>query len=217
MSRASGLTSTSYVVLGLLCVRPWTAYELVQQMERGWSDVWPRAGRGIYNEPKKLVAHGHATGRAEPTGNRNRNVYAATEQGRDVFAHWLGEASAPPAFESEALVRVLFADHGSIVELRAAINALRDHAQSRSRALLEQGTEYQTSGGPHPERVHLLHLVGGFLAEQHAATLRWADWAEAHIDTWETTLDAAAVPGLDELARQVAARMANNLDTPTVS
>lgn len=214
MSRLPGLTSTSYVILGLLCVRPWSAYELVQQMERGWQDVWPRAGRGIYNEPKKLVEHDYATARVERTGGRRRTVYAATEDGHRAFSHWLGKPSAPPAFEAEALVRVLFADHGSLAQLRAAIAELRDHARSRSAALLAQGLDYTGSGGPHPGRVHLLHLVGAFLAEQHAATLRWADWAEAQIDAWTTTSDAAGVPDLDELGRHVAARMADNLDEP---
>lgn len=215
MSSLPGLTSTSYAILGLLCVRSWSAYELVQQMERGWQDVWPRAGRGIYNEPKKLVSHGYAAGRAERTGGRVRTVYAATEDGHLAFSHWLGQPSAPPAFEAEALVRVLFADHGSLAQLRAAIAELRDHARDRSAALHAQGLDYTSSGGPHRGRVHLLHLVGGFLAEQHAATLRWADWADAQIDAWTTTADAATIPDLDELGRHVAARMADNLvDAP---
>ena len=45
------LTTTSYAVLGLLCVQPWTAYDLAQQMTRSTSFVWPRATSGLYNEP----------------------------------------------------------------------------------------------------------------------------------------------------------------------
>jgi len=37
------LTTTSYAVLGLLAVRPWSSYELTQQMDRSLGRVWPRA------------------------------------------------------------------------------------------------------------------------------------------------------------------------------
>lgn len=211
MSRVPGLSPTSYVVLGLIAVRSWSAYELAGQVERGWRDLWPRAGRGIYQEPKKLVAHGYATGRSERSGRRRRMVYEATDAGRSALADWLAAASAPPGFESEALVRVAFADHGSLDDLRAAIDSLRDHARQRSAALLAQGEDYRLTGGPFPERVHLLHLIGGFLAEQHAATIRWAEWAQAHIGEWKTTTTASAILNLEQLGADAAARMVANL------
>ena len=40
---AGELTSTSYALLGLLAVKPWTTYELAQQMDRTMSRFWPRA------------------------------------------------------------------------------------------------------------------------------------------------------------------------------
>lgn len=212
MSSAGRLSTTSYTVLGLLCVRSWSAYELAQQVARGWQDVWPRTARGIYQEPKKLVAHGLATRWTERTGRRKRTVYEATEQGREAFQQWLTSPSQPPAFESEALIRVLFADHGSLTELRTAIGEIREHARARSEALLAQGSEYLASGGPFPERVHLLHLVGGFLGEQHAAMLRWASWAETEIARWSGTASASDIPNLEELGEHVAALMVDNLE-----
>jgi PadR family transcriptional regulator, regulatory protein AphA len=211
VSNLARLTSTSYVILGLLCTRSWSAYDLTQQMERGWSDIWPRASRGIYNEPKKLQAHGYATSRTERNGRRTRTVYEATDLGRTAFRGWLTAPPQPPTFESEALIRVLFADHGSLEHLRDAIASIREHARARSVALLAQGTEYQRSGGPFPERLHLLHLVGGFLGEQYAAMSRWADWAEEEIETWHGGVDASAVSDLDELGRHVAALFEPNV------
>lgn len=208
MSRPPRLTTTSHVVLGLLCVRDFSAYELVQQVERGWGEVWPRTGRGIYEEPKKLVRHGLAAARPDADGGRERTVYSATASGRRAFEAWLQEPPEPPVFESEALVRVVFADQGSVTELRRAIAGIRDHARTRSAALLAQGADYAATGGPFPERVHLLHLVGGFLAEQFAAMLRWADWADAEIDRWADTGPASVVPDLAGLADHVAGLMA---------
>ena len=54
------LTTTSYAVLGLLAIKPWSSYELTQQMDRSLGRVWPRAVSKLYEEPKKLVDHGHA-------------------------------------------------------------------------------------------------------------------------------------------------------------
>lgn len=52
------LTTTSYAILGLLAVRPRSAYGLVEQMKRSNIRLlWPRAESKLYEEPKNLVAH----------------------------------------------------------------------------------------------------------------------------------------------------------------
>jgi len=57
--RGSG--TTAYALLGLLAVRPWTTYELAQQVRRSLNWFWPRAERKLYDDPKRLVAEGLAT------------------------------------------------------------------------------------------------------------------------------------------------------------
>ena len=69
MAAARSLTSTSYAILGLLSLRPWTTYELAQQMQRALGQFWPRAESKLYEEPKKLVEHGLATATAEPSAS----------------------------------------------------------------------------------------------------------------------------------------------------
>ena len=80
------LTPTSYAILGLLAVRPWTTYELAKQIERGMQNFWPRASSTLYEDPKKLVAHGLATAKKERTGKRPRTVYTITARGRRALA-----------------------------------------------------------------------------------------------------------------------------------
>ena len=58
---ASKMTTSSYAVLALLHLRPWTGYELTQQAQRSLRYAWPKSTRLLYSEPKKLVAHGYAT------------------------------------------------------------------------------------------------------------------------------------------------------------
>lgn len=203
------LSSTGYVVLGLLCVQDWSAYDLVRQIERGWRDLWPRASSGIYVEPNKLVDRGFAVRREDRATGRVRHVYSVTPAGRAALRVWLGRPSQAPRFESEALMRVLFADQGGQDELLAAIRSVREHAVGRSRELLQQGErDYLDGPGPFPERRHLIQLSGGFLAEYFGALVRWADWAEREVQTW----DGAAGPhAVEELVRQVRRAFQANL------
>src|SRR3954469_12912833 len=90
------LTTTSYAILGLLAVRPWTTYELAQQMGRALGQFWPRAESKLYEEPKKLVAHGLARATKETVGKRARTVYSITPKGRKALAAWVPGPAAGP-------------------------------------------------------------------------------------------------------------------------
>src|SRR5258706_15243686 len=107
------LTTTSYALLGWLAVRPWPIYELAAQTRRNLRFFWPRADSRLYDEPKNLVAHGLARAQKTFVGKRPRTIYSITDKGRRALAAWLGEPSAPPVLEHEALVKVFFADAGS--------------------------------------------------------------------------------------------------------
>ena len=124
-------TTTSYAILGLLAVRPWTTYELAKQVRRSLNWFWPRAERKLYDEPKRLVADGLATATEGFTGRRKRTTYAITAEGRAELARWLGEPSAPPTYEFEAMVRVFFADAGDLDQLRATLRRTDTEAADR--------------------------------------------------------------------------------------
>jgi len=62
------LSTTTYAILGLLAVQPWSTYELTRQMDRSLGRMWPRAQSKLYEEPKKLVALGLATATEEQVG-----------------------------------------------------------------------------------------------------------------------------------------------------
>ena len=125
MSRPARLTTTSYAVLGLLAVRPWSTYELTRQMDRSLGRIWPRAVSKLYEEPKKLVEHGLAWGREESVGDRPRTVYSITRAGRRALAQWLAEPAAGPVLESEHLVKIFFSDQGTREDALATLAAAR--------------------------------------------------------------------------------------------
>src|SRR5215467_5626294 len=100
----SPLTTTSYAVLGLLAVKPWSSYELTKQMDRSLGRIWPRAVSKLYEEPKKLVAHGLARATAERRGQRHRTMYSITPRGRRALAAWLQQPGTGPVLEFEQLL-----------------------------------------------------------------------------------------------------------------
>lgn len=178
------LTSTSYAILGLLAVRPWTTYELAQQMQRAVGQFWPRAESKLYDEPKKLVAHGLAKATRDDVGKRPRTVYSITAKGRRALAAWVPEPSRGPVLEFEALLKVFFAEHGTRADLLATIEGVRAWTEQRyaDTAHIPQG--YLDGEGPFPERLPWLLLTGQFLEEFLAAVGRWADWAAEIVEQW---------------------------------
>jgi PadR family transcriptional regulator AphA len=107
------MSTTSYALLGLLGVRSWSTYELTRQMDRSLGRIWPRAQSKLYEEPKKLVTRGLARARDERVGDRPRTVYSITAKGRRALAGWLGEPSAGVPLESEHLLKIFLAEHGT--------------------------------------------------------------------------------------------------------
>lgn len=189
-------TTTSYAILSLLAVRPWTTYELKQQMDRSLRVMWPRAASVVYEEPKRLVELGLAHARAEYTGRRKSTVYEITDDGRAALAEWLGEPGAGPVLEFEALVKVAFADQGDLDGLRTVLRGIREDAERRAARTAERMAEYAEEGGPYPDRLPVIALTARLLREQNAALLRWAEWAEAEVARWDgvTPRTGARVP-----------------------
>jgi PadR family transcriptional regulator AphA len=178
------LTTTSYAVLGLLAIRPWSSYELTQQMDRSLGRVWPRAASKLYEEPKKLTAHGLARAAAERNGKRTRTVYAITPRGRRALRAWLAEPAEGPVLEYEQLLKVFFAENGSRADLLATLAAAREWARSRSSESLAIGEEYAAGHGPFPERLAELQLTSRFLTDFYLMVGDWADWAAQIVAGW---------------------------------
>jgi len=178
------LTTTSYAVLGLLSVKPWSSYELTQQMDRSLGRIWPRAVSKLYEEPKKLVDHGHARASIQQTGQRPRTVYTITAKGRRALAAWLKEPGAGPVLEFEQLLKVFFAENGSKADLLATLTAAQQWAQARCAESLAVGEGYLEGAGPFPERLPELQLTSRFITDFYLLVLEWSHWAANLVETW---------------------------------
>jgi len=135
------LTTTSYAVLGLLAIKPWSSYELTQQMDRSLGRVWPRAVSKLYEEPKKLATHGLASSAVQQSGQRTRTVYTITAKGRQALADWLGQPGDGPVLEYEQLLKVFFAENGTKTDLLATLASAQAWAQARSAESLDIGEQ----------------------------------------------------------------------------
>lgn len=196
------LTTTSYAILGLLAIKPWTTYELAQQMERALNGFWPRTRSKLYEEPKKLVAQGLAKATSESVGKRPRTVYSITPKGRRALTAWVGTApSAPgPALEFEHLVKVFFAEFGSKDDLLATIGILRAWLLDHARIGAEVAGSYVEGPGPFPERLPWLLLVGEFLDRFDQLVGEWSQWATETVEAWPDDITKAK-PDLATLER----------------
>lgn len=188
-TRSARRTTTSYAILGLLSVRPWTTYELAKQVTRSLNWFWPRAERKIYDEPKRLVDEGLATATKGHTGLRPRTVYSITDEGRRALRDWLDEPSAPRTIEFEAMLKLFYADAGSLEQLTAVLADIEREAARRLadlRAMTERALDGDTE---FPQRLHLNALGTRLYVEQETTVLRWARWARAQVATWRSTTD----------------------------
>ena len=185
------LTTISYAVLGLLGIRPHSAYELAQQNSRS-GIFWSAAQSVVYEEPKKLAAQELATATTVTDGPRRRTVYAITEAGRRELHRWLSEPGGDPQVQYPDMLRVLFADTGTKDDLLAAISSIRGWARRSRHNAQRIALDYL--GGqppPYPGRTHIVKLTMAYQMSVVTAVERWADWAEAEARTWNDTATPA--------------------------
>ena len=183
------LSTTSHAILGLLSLRSWTTYELAKQVQKSLGWFWPRAERKLYDEPKRLAAAGLASSEKEMTGARPRTVYTVTRRGRSALKRWLSEPPAPPTLEFEGMVKVFFADGGSLEQLRATLVSIAETAEARLADLGEKVEELADDQPAFVERVHLNSLGLRFIVEHERSIAAWARWAVEQTEGWRSTTD----------------------------
>lgn len=198
------MTTSSYAILALLDLRPWTGYELTHQAQRSLRYAWPKSERLLYSEPKKLVELGYATSHVEEVGGRTRNVYTISGKGRAALGEWTSTRTQPPRLEIEALLRLLFADHGSRQDLFGALDELESDVGEHHEAIVELMASYLDGGHPFPQRTHLSVLFATFQIEIFKTIERWIEFARNEVEDWPTTRDLGMTPRTEALTRLLA-------------
>jgi DNA-binding PadR family transcriptional regulator len=191
------LTTTSYALLCMLAIQPWSMYGLAKQMRRDLHYVWPRAESNIYVEPKRLVELGLARAETQSTGRRPRTIYSITPKGRQALKRWLRTESAPSRYESETLLKILYGNYGTKDDLLTNIHRFAAEAETARQTEFAFAREYLQGEHQLDEPLDLSTLFVRLMLEQAEARLRWAKWAADQVEAWpdaatgnpEATLD----------------------------
>jgi DNA-binding PadR family transcriptional regulator len=208
VASAPTLTTTSDAILGLLAVKPWTTHELVLQVDRSLRRIWPRATSKLYEEPKKLVAHGYARASDDSVGRRRRTRYTITAAGRRALAAWLSQPGEGPLLECEQLVKIHFADSGTKADVVANLEATRAWVLEQNDGNLAAARAYLEGRGPCPGRAALNQLPGRFLTDFYVMVARWVEWADEVVEAWPD--DVTQAP-FDHAAAEEGVRLAEDV------
>jgi PadR family transcriptional regulator, regulatory protein AphA len=195
----SRLSSTSLAVLGLLALRPWSAYQLTQQIHRSLRYMHPASERNLYAEPKRLAAAGLVRVRQEVVGRRSRTIYEITPAGRDTLRRQMRTPPRPPQLEFDVMQRLVFADQGSKQDLLDALDVTSRQVEELLRDVMQQVRGYQADGGPFPERLHLIMLFSRFYVDYLFLLQHWTTMADREVASWPSTKNL----GLTDGTRQI--------------
>ena len=182
--RTTELTPTSYTILGLLALGDSSGYRVTKQVRRGLGQLWPRAERQLYNDPKRLVEAGYVTATRERVGRRQRTIYSITRRGRTALRRWLDTEPRPPTLEFEGMVRVLFAEQGTIEQLRTTLAGIAEQAEQARAEYAGWATYMVDDGGDFPTRMHTNALAMRFMVDHFTHIVEWARWALEVTGEW---------------------------------
>jgi PadR family transcriptional regulator, regulatory protein AphA len=219
----------TFGLLGMLAVRPWTGYELTQQVRRSLRFVWPSSAGHLYREQKRLVDLGWATVENEPAGQRTRNRYTITDAGRRALAEWLATEPEEPHFQIEGVLRTFFADQGEPHQLSSAMRATAHMARAMLGELHSFVDEYLEEGGPlwmlehdasgpdgdriefhgrpmFPERLHAVVLAIDITTQLLETIDTFFTDAATEVATWPTTSSDAITPGTRSRLERIQSR-----------
>lgn len=201
----SSLTTTSYSVLSHLALKPWSAYELAVQRVRYFRYFWPRAERGIYNELKRLASAGLAGAETGYTGRRQRTVYSITPAGTEALRKWLDTPLTPISLEFEGLLRIFASPLGTISQLRANLEQIRQDVESMTAFNDAIAQEYLEGRAPFQTQAHVRTLVVDFLTDFMAVLEAWVERTSREIEDWDDLSPVGKVESAGE--RLAAARL----------
>lgn len=175
MPKPVKLTSTSYVVLGLVAgCDGMTSYEMKQLVASSIGYFWPFPHSQLYAEPHRLAEAGLLSEEAE-AGGRRRTTYRVTARGRAALTAWLAQPTAEPTVIRDlGLLKLFFGALASPDERRAL--AEEQHDAHRQRLQDYQALRDQVAPLAGPSSLATLEM--GLRFEQLAVDF-WAEQLDA--------------------------------------
>jgi PadR family transcriptional regulator, regulatory protein AphA len=166
------LTTTSYIVLGLLSFAGEASpYDLKQMVAATVGHFWSLPHSQLYAEPTRLARAGYVTENQED-GGRRRKIYTLTDSGRAAFEDWLGTL-APELYmlRDLALLKLFF---GADIQGLAKVQL-----ETHSKRLIEYEALHEQMAGQKGPAGPRLSLELGIRHERETVDF-WAEQAIAN-------------------------------------
>jgi PadR family transcriptional regulator, regulatory protein AphA len=185
--------STQYPILGLLCIKPLSGYDLRAEIEGTLSSFWRESDGQIYPTLRMLEETGQIVrieGRRKQA--RERQVYAITDLGRQHLRAWIAEEPRTQSPRNEFLLKVWMMRHGPEGAVLAHIRQHRQQVAVRMAATAElQKLVERNKSLPDFPVWQTLFRYGVLMRE---AELAWCDETLAALEPLERK-DAKAATG----------------------
>lgn len=185
--------SVSFAILGQLAFRPWSAYELIQEMKRNFHYFYPRAESGLYAELKKLEQAGYVRSSQETRRNKDRRVYTITPEGSRVLEAWLDTDPGPIRLEFEGLLRVFLARFGSSSGLKKTLEMVREENDDLVQLAKNVGNEYLSGTAPGQKEIIQRAMIFDFLLHYSKMYEAWLDRTESYLHQIENKNEAKSI------------------------
>ena len=131
--QTTSLTTTEGVILGLLCERERSGYDLLKRAEGSVAHMWAPAKSQLYAVLPRLVEVGLASWRTVRQSARpDKQIYRVTRAGRDAVREWL-ETGLPKSWD-ELMLKVFFAE---LCSRETLLRQLDDYAEVQRGFLAE--------------------------------------------------------------------------------
>jgi PadR family transcriptional regulator, regulatory protein AphA len=175
----ASLSSTAYVILGMVSEEPRSGYEIKAKVDGTTRFFWAASYGQIYPELKRLAEQGLVVGSDAPTGGRRRTIYEITADGEEELKAWLRRPPETYEMRDEGLLKLFFAGVLEPEEAVEILRSMRAHRLAANAALREMKpmaeTESDDCGDPFP----LIVLEGGLEFTEWFA--EWCERAEKRI------------------------------------
>ena len=122
------LSSTAYVILGMVSREPRSGYEIKAMVDKTTRFFWAASYGQIYPELKRLSEAGLVEGIDASRGDRKRTVYAITADGEAELKDWLRKPPQTAEMREEGLLKLFFA---GVLKPAEAVETLRSMRRMR--------------------------------------------------------------------------------------
>ena len=165
-------TAVTWVVLGLVALKPRSGYEIKRIVDRSIRHFWAASYGQIYPELRRLEEEGWIAGSDDPRGARSRRVYRITPAGTAALRGWLAGRETRIELRDESLLRLFFAD---TLPPEYALGLLEGRREGYRQMLEYLRSLDDGSGVPDPPYVDLVYRWGLEYCE-------WGiEWCDRHL------------------------------------